>query len=192
MDGMTKVLLFMASCVFSQNIVFVRLLGCCGLNEDRRVEAAAGYGVAVALVMTLASAGAWMVREWLLVPLNAGYLQLMAFVLVILIAAWIVERIAAKLWPGSAKALDGALPGVAANCAVLGIALVNLEKAYGLGSAVLSGLFSGLGFLLAVVLLAGVQERLESSRIPAALKGLPITLISASLIALAFMGFIGI
>ena len=192
MNEIARILLFIVSCVFAQNVVFVRLLGCCEITEDRRVETAVGYGAAVAVVMTLAAAGSWMVLRWVLEPLNAGYLDLTACVLMALIAAWIVERAVSALFPKLAEGLDGCLLGIAANCAVLGIALINLEADCGLGTATLNGLFGGLSFLVAVVLMAGVQERLETSRVPESLRGLPITLISASLIALAFMGFLGL
>ena len=192
MSNITRVLLFIVSCVFTQNVVFTRLLGVCAPAEDRRVATAAGYGVVVALAMTLTAAGAWLVRSLALVPMHAEYLQLTALALVALIAAFIVEKCVVALKPALAGALEGNLPGIAANCAVLGIALVNLEAGCDLGRAVLNGLLGGLGFLVAIVLMAGVQDRLETSRVPESMKGLPITLVSASLIALAFMGFLGI
>lgn len=186
MSGIVRVLLFMASCVLAQNIVFTRLPGC-GVEEERGVRDAVVYGVAVALATAMTAAGAWMVRHFVVEPLNAGYVELVACALVALIAAWIAEKALGKWLNEGENSL-----GIAANCALLGIALINQEAGYDLGRATLSGLAAGLGFLLAVVLLAGVRERLEGSKIPEAMKGLPITLASASLIALAFMGFIGL
>ena len=192
MNGATGILLFMASCVLTQNIVFVRLLGADDLDKSRGIEAAAGFGLVMTLVMTVASALAWMVQHWILNPLGAAYLQLPAFVLVILLTAFAAARLVAQAKPALAESLNGSLAPLAANCAVLGIAIINLEAGYGLGGALLNGLLGGIGYLIAIVLMAGVQERLESSRIPEALKGMPIALISASLIALAFSGFMGL
>lgn len=192
MNGVSNILLFAASCLFAQNVVFVRLLGACALGEDRRVETAAGYGLAMTVAMTLSSALAWMAESWLLAPLNAQFLRLPACVAVVLLSSWIVARLAARLIPGLADALSESLAPLAANCALLGVAILNLEAGCGLGMALANGLLGGLGFLIAVVLMAGVQERLEFSKVPEALKGVPIALISASLIALAFGGFVGL
>ena len=192
MNGVSNILLFVASCLFAQNIVFVRLLGSCTLGENRRVETAAGYGLAMTAVTTLSSALVWMVEKWALAPLDAQFLRLPAYVLVILLSSWIVARLAAKLLPGLADALSVSLAPLAANSAVLGIAILNLEAGCGFGQALASGFLGGLGFLMAVVLMAGVQERLEFSKVPEPLKGVPIALISASLIALAFGGFVGL
>ena len=191
MSGIPRILLFMVSCVFTENFVFVRLLGCSALGEERRVGVAAGYGLATAAAMALASLGAWLAQRFVLEPLNAAQLYLIVDVLVILAASALVAWLAAKLWPALAPALSDGTTAIAANCAVLGAALINLEKGFGAGDALLNGLFGGLGFALALVLMAGVRERLEFSKIPAPLKGLPISLISAGLAALAFMGFAG-
>ena len=192
MNGVTNILLFVVSCLFTQNVVFVRLLGACDLGENRRVEVAAGYGLAMTMVMTLASALTWMVEKWALMPLGAEYLRIPAFVLVILLVSLLAARLAVKLLPVLAESLNDSFPHLAANCAVLGIAILNLEAGYGLSMALLSGFLGGLGFLIAIVLMSGVQERLEFSKVPEALKGIPIALISASLIALAFSGFAGL
>ena len=192
MTGISNILLFIVSCVFTQNIVFVRLLGCAELGEDRRVETAVGYGLAMTVVMTAASALCWLAERFLLAPLGAEYLRLPAYVAAILLTAWVVSLLIVKIRPGLAEALNDSLWHLAANCAVLGIAVLNLESGAGLGGALASGLLGGIGFLIAIVLMAGVQERLEFSKVPAALKGMPIALISASLIALAFSGFMGL
>ena len=192
MSDISRVLLFIVSCVFTQNVVFTRLLIGRGLAENRRVGVAAGLGLAVTLVMTLASLCGWVVYNCLLVPMHAEYLKIIALVAVVLLAAWVVELLLAKVCPALAGALGEGFTAAAVSCAVLGIAIINIDQGYGLGYAVLGGLFGGLGYLLALVLMAGVQDRLETSRIPRCLKGLPISLISASLIALAFMGFAGL
>ena len=192
MSNITSVLLFIVGCVFTQNIVFIRLLGACALDESRSIETALGYGVAATVVMVLASACTWLVDRYVLMSMNLEYLRLVAFVAIIWIAAFLVEQCVAKARPALAEALDGSFIYFAANCAVLGIAVLNVESAASLGASVVNGLLGGLGFLLAIALMAGVQERLETSRVPEAMRGLPITLVSASLIALAFMGFMGI
>ena len=190
---MTRVLLFLVSCVFTDNFVFSRLLGSSRLfDKSHRVELALGTGLAVAAVMTVVSALAWLANRFILAPLDLEYLQIVAFALIIGIIALIAERIAAKASPKLSEALGRSLPLLAANCAVLGAALINLDKAYGLGEAVLQGLFGGIGFLVALELMAGVQERLAGSKVPESMKGFPISLVAASLIAMAFMGFAGI
>lgn len=192
MSDISRILLLMVSCVFTQNVVLARLLGVGeAMDERRSVAAAAGLGVAVAAVMALASLCGWIVYHMVLVPLHAEYLELTAFALLLALLAWLAGLAVGKAWPALEEALGDSMPMIAVNCAVLGVALVNIDSGYGLGDAFLSGLFNGLGFLLAVVLMAGVQERLRFSRIPRAMKGLPISLVSASLMALAFMGFLG-
>lgn len=193
MTGITRILLFMVSCVFTQNVVFARLLGSgAAVTEKRGVGVAAGMGLAVTVVMTLTALCGWLAWNLALVPLNAQYLMITALVLIAAAAAWLSCAILGRLVPALSGALEESLPIIAVNCAVLGIAVLNIESGYGLGDAVLAGLFGGLGFLLAIVCMAGVQERIAYSRVPEPLKGLPISLISASLIALAFMGFMGL
>ena len=188
---MARVLLFLVSCVFTQNVVFGRLLGACELGENRRIAVAAALGGFTALVMTVASALGWAACELLLKPFGLMYLDLLALVGIILLVSFGAKLAAEKCFPQLAEGMGESLGMIAANCAVLGIALLNLEAGYGLGMSVLHGLFGGLGFTLAIVLMAGVQDRIEFSHVPESLKGLPISLISASLIALAFMGFMG-
>lgn len=191
MNEIGRVLLLAVSAVFTHNIVFSRLLGCAALGEERRVEVSVGYGLVMAAVMTLASVCAWLVDRLLLAPLHLEFLQVIAFVAIIVGLSLLAERLGAKLIPGLGDVLDGNFMLIAANSAVLGVALLNAEAGYGFGYALASGLFCGLGYCLAVVLMGGVWERLEFSRIPEPMKGLPIALVSASLIALAFMGFAG-
>ncbi len=190
---MTRTLLFLVSCVFTQNFVFAKLLGSSALfDEDRRVETAVGLGLVTAVIMALASAGCWALDRFVLERLHAGYLQVLAYVVVSLIAALLVGLCLKAVCPKLNDALNEAGMMIAVNCAALGVALLNADAGYGIADAALHGLFGGLGFLLAITLMAGVQERIKYSRIPEPMKGLPITLISASLMALAFMGFMGI
>lgn len=192
MSAVTNVLLFIVGCVFTQNVVFVRLLGCCGLTENRRIETAIGYGLAATVVMTLASALNAVVYQFALAPAHLEYLQLPAYVLVIVLCTLAVGKAAGSVCPALRDAVDDNFLYFAANCAVLGIALLNADKGVDIVTALVNGLMGGLGFLVAIVLMAGVQERIEFSPIPEAFKGLPITMISASLIAMALMGFMGI
>ena len=193
MSGIARILLFMVSCVFTHNFIFSRFLGCCPfLGVSRKVETAASMGLAVTFVMGLASLFSWMVYHWILVPLHIEYLQTGAFILVIAALVQLVEMFLKKTSPALYRGLGIYLPLITTNCAVLGVAVLNIDEAYNLGYAVLNGVFGALGFLLAIVCMAGVTERLETSKIPEPLKGFPITLISASLMAMAFMGFAGL
>lgn len=186
-----KILLFLVSCVFTQNIVFVRLMGAGTLHEKTgSVGVAAIVGVFTALVMTLSAAVNWLIYQKALVALNAQSLELVAFVLVIFAAASLVGRLMKQIVPAAGDALGENYLPLAANCAVLGASMLGTDG--GFAQAIGHGFFGGLGFLLAMVLLAGVRERLEFSNVPKSMRGLPIALVSASLIALAFMGFQGL
>ena len=185
---MTRILLFMVSCVFTHNIVLGRMMGAGALTDgDRSIENAALLGLVVTVIMTVSAAVNWLIGSLLLTSLNAQYLQIPAFVLVIALAIVCVEQLCSSKLP----LLAGQTVPLTAVCALLGISVLNAQAGYGIGDAILNGLFSGLGFLLAIVLMAGVQERIRFSRVPQTLKGFPISLISASLMALAFMGFMG-
>lgn len=190
---MTRTLLFLVSCVFTQNFVFARLLGTSALfDEDRRVETALGLGLATAVVMTLAAALSWALERLVLAPMHAEYLLPLCGVAASLASALLVGLCLKKAFPALGAALNESGVYIAVNCAALGAALLNAEAGLGFADAVLRGLFGGLGFLLAITLMAGIQERIRYSHIPEAMKGLPISLVSAGLIALAFMGFMGI
>ena len=191
MTQLTRALLLLVSCVFTQNFVFVQLLGASpALKRAGTITTAAVVGVYTTLVMTLASAMNWMVYHELLTPLSARSLSLIAFVLVIAGAAWLVGKLFTAIKPALGEALGENWTLLAANCAVLGASIMGLGG--GFARSTLTGLFGGLGFLLAIFLMAGVNERLEFSNVPKAMRGLPITLVSAGLIALAFMGFTGL
>ena len=193
MSQVTKVLLFMVSCVLTHNFIFSRFLGCCPfLGVSKKVETAASMGLAVTLVMTLASVITWCIEYLILVPLHVEYLQTCSFILVIAALVQMIEMFLKKNSPGLYKALGIYLPLITTNCAVLGVAVLNVNESYNLGYSIMSGAFGGLGFMLAIVLMAGVRERLETSKIPEPVKGFPISLICASLMAVAFMGFGGL
>ena len=188
-----NVILFMISCILTNNFIFNKFLGCCPfLGVSSKVETAASMGIAVTFVMTIASLFAWMVNAWVLVPLELEYMQTIAFILMISGVVKFVEMFMKKSMPALYSALGIYLPLITTNCAVLGVATLNVKEGYNLLFSVLNGTFSALGFLLAIVLMAGVRERLESSKIPKCMKGFPISLVTAGLMAMAFMGFNGL
>lgn len=182
--------------ILIQNFVLVQFLGICPfLGVSKKVETAVGMGFAVVFVMACASAITWAVQQ-LLVLFGIEYLQTIAFILVIAVLVQFVEMFLQKSIPSLYNSLGIYLPLITTNCAVLGVAIVNITKFGGAElsflKSVIYGTSAGLGFTLAIVLFAGVRERLESSDIPGFLKGMPITLITASLLSIAFMGFSGL
>ncbi len=191
--SIVEILLFMVSCILTHNFIFNRFLGCCPfLGVSSKVETSVSMGLAVTFVMTIASLFCWLIYNLLLVPFELTYMSTISFILVIAALVQFVEMFLKKSSPTLYSALGIYLPLITTNCAVLGVATLNMNNSYGLLQSVLNGTFSALGFLLAIVLMAGVRERLESSKIPACMKGFPITLVSAGLMAVAFMGFNGL
>ena len=188
-----NVLLFLVSCVLSNNFIFSRFLGCCPfLGVSSKVETAAGMGMAVTFVMGLASLFTSLVYQYVLYPLGLTYLSTISFILIIASLVQFVEMFLKKSSPALYKSLGIYLPLITTNCAVLGVATINVSAQYDILSSVLNGVFRALGFLLAIVLMAGVRERLETSHIPETFKGFPIGLFTAGLMAVAFMGFSGL
>jgi len=188
-----NVLLFLVSSVLSNNFIFSRFLGCCPfLGVSSKVETAAGMGMAVTFVMGLASLFTSLVYQYVLYPLGLTYLSTISFILIIASLVQFVEMFLKKSSPALYKSLGIYLPLITTNCAVLGVATINVSAQYDILSSVLNGVFSALGFLLAIVLMAGVRERLETSHIPETFKGFPIGLFTAGLMAVAFMGFSGL
>ncbi len=182
--------------IFIQNFVLVQFLGICPfLGVSKKVETAIGMGFAVVFVMACASAITWAVQQ-LLILFNIEYLQTIAFILVIAVLVQFVEMFLQKSIPSLYNSLGIYLPLITTNCAVLGVAIVNITKFGGTEfsflKSVVYGTSAGIGFTFAIVLFAGVRERLESSDIPEFLKGMPITLITAGLLSIAFMGFSGL
>ena len=189
----TNFLLFMVSCVLTNNFIFSRYLGCCPfLGVSGKVETAAGMGLAVTFVMGLASLVTYLVYHYLLLPLGLAYLITISFILVIAALVQFVEMFLKKSVPALYSALGIYLPLITTNCAVLGVTILNIDEGYNLLWSVLNGVFGALGFLLAIVLMAGVRERLETSNIPKAFKGFPISLVIAGLMSVAFLGFAGL
>ena len=186
--------------IFVQNFVLVKFYGICPfLGVSKKVDTALGMGMAVTFVMTLASIMTWLCQTFILVPLNIEYMQTIAFIVIIAALVQFVEMFLQKSIPSLYSALGIYLPLITTNCAVLGVALLNVRTAsvisdsasFTLIESIINGFSAGLGFMIAIVLFAGVRERLENSDIPKALEGFPIALISASLLAMAFLGFQG-
>ncbi len=187
--------------IFVQNFVLVKFYGICPfLGVSKKTDTALGMGMAVTFVMTLASIMTWLCQSYILVPLKIEYMQTIAFIVIIAALVQFVEMFLQKSIPSLYSALGIYLPLITTNCAVLGVTLLNVRSAsllnpgaesYTLIEAIINGFSAGIGFLLAIVLFAGVRERLENSDIPKALEGFPIALISASLLAMAFLGFQG-
>ena len=180
------------STVLTENYILVKFYGICPfMGVSKKIDTALGMGMAVTFVMALASAACWAVNL-LLIALNAEYMQTVAFILVIASIVQVVEMFLKKSVPALYKALGVFLPLITTNCAVLGVALVNVQEGYDFLQSVINGVAGGLGFTLAIVLFASVRERVDKTDCPQAFKGFPITLISAGLLALAFMGFSGL
>ncbi len=187
------IFLFFVNCVFTNNFIFSRFLGNCPyLGVSSKLETATGMGFAVTFVMGLASLFCYLVYTYVLVWLKLQYLDTIAFIFIIASLVQFVEMFMKKSLPALYSALGIYLPLITTNCAVLGVALLNMRSEYGLLESVLSGVFGALGFLLAIVLMAGIRERLESSDIPKAFQGFSISLVIAGLMAIAFLGFSGL
>ena len=179
--------------LLSQNFILVKFYGICPfMGVSKKIDTALGMGMAVTFVMALASAVCYGVYYGLLVKLGLEYLETVAFILVIAALVQVVEMFLKKSIPALYKALGVFLPLITTNCAVLGVVLVNVQGGYNFLLSVINGAAGGLGFTLAIVLFASVRERVEKADCPACFKGFPITLISAGLLALAFMGFSGL
>ena len=181
------------SALLTENFILVKFYGICPfMGVSKKIDTALGMGMAVTFVMAIASAACWAVYNLILVKLDLEYMQTVAFILVIAAIVQVVEMFLKKAVPALYKALGIYLPLITTNCAVLGAALVNVQKGYDFLQSVFYGACGGLGFTLAIVLFASVRERVEKADCPACFKGFPITLISAGLLALAFMGFSGL
>ena len=194
MDGYVQSLLgILISAILTENFILVKFYGICPfMGVSKKIDTALGMGMAVTFVMALASAACWAVNAFLLVPLKLEYMQTVAFILVIASIVQVVEMFLKKSVPALYKALGIFLPLITTNCAVLGVALVNVQSDYDFLLSVVNGACGGLGFTLAIVLFASVRERVDKADCPDCFKGYPIALISAGLLALAFMGFSGL
>lgn len=175
------------------NVVLSQFLGLCPfLGVSKKVETAAGMGTAVIFVITLASAVAGVIYNYVLVPLDITYLQTIVFILVIAALVQFVEMVLKKFMPGLYVALGVYLPLITTNCAVLGVALTNVQKNYGIVTGIVNGFATAAGFTVAIVILAGIREKMEYNDVPQSFKGMPIVLVTAGLMAIAFCGFAGL
>ncbi|MCR4739277.1 MAG: RnfABCDGE type electron transport complex subunit A [Lachnospiraceae bacterium] len=178
---------------FISNVVLSQFLGICPfLGVSKKVKTAAGMGSAVVFVITLASLVAGVIYKFMLVPLNITYLQTIVFILVIAALVQFVEMFLKKKMKGLYQALGVYLPLITTNCAVLGVALTNVTKSYDILQGVVNGFATAVGFLIAIVILAGIREKIEYNNIPKAFRGMPIVLLTACLMAIAFFGFSGL
>ena len=190
---MADYLLLFVGTVLVNNFVLVKFLGLCPfMGVSKKLETAMGMGLATTFVMTLASICAWLIDTWILIPLNLVYLRTLAFILVIAVVVQFTEMVVRKTSPALYRLLGIFLPLITTNCAVLGVVLLNVQNNYNFISSVVYGITGGLGFLLAIVLFASIRERLVFADYPKCWDGFPIALITAGLMALAFMGFSGL
>ena len=180
------------SAILTENFILVKFYGICPfMGVSKKIDTALGMGMAVTFVMALASAACWAVNL-VLVALNLSYMQTVVFILVIASIVQVVEMFLKKSVPALYKALGVFLPLITTNCAVLGVVLVNVQEGYDFLQSVVCGTCGGLGFTLAIVLFASVRERVDKADCPKSFRGFPIALITAGLLALAFMGFSGL
>jgi len=190
---MVELLLILISAVFVNNFVLARFLGICPfLGVSKKVETALGMGMAVIFVMTVASVVTWFIQYLVLIPFGIEYLQTIAFILVIASLVQLVEMVIQKTSPVLYQSLGIFLPLITTNCAVLGVAVLNIQKSYSFIESVVFALGAGLGFTLAMVLFAGLRERIDICPVPKSFRGTAIALVTAGLLSLAFMGFAGL
>ena len=183
----------LVAAILSENFILVKFYGICPfMGVSKKIDTALGMGMAVTFVMALASAACWAVDALILQPLSLGYMQTVAFILVIASIVQVVEMFLKKAVPALYKALGIFLPLITTNCAVLGVALLNVQKGYDFLQSVFNGACGGLGFTVSIVLFASLRERVDKAECPECFKGFPLTLIAAGLMALAFMGFSGL
>lgn len=178
---------------FISNVVLSQFLGICPfLGVSKKVKTAVGMGSAVVFVITLASLVASVIYKFILVPLDITYLQTIVFILVIAALVQFVEMFLKKSMPSLYQALGVYLPLITTNCAVLGVALTNVQKSYGILESVVNGFATAVGFLVSITILAGLREKMEYNNVPKAFRGMPIVLLTAGLMAIAFFGFSGL
>ncbi len=190
---MKELLLIAVGSALVNNVVLSQFLGLCPfLGVSKNVKTAAGMGAAVTFVLTISSLVTGLIYQFMLVPLELTYLQTIVFILVIAALVQLVEMFLKKTSPGLYASLGVYLPLITTNCAVLGVALTNVQKSYGLLEGVVNGFATAIGFLLAIVIMAGLREKMEYNDIPPSFQGMPIVLVTAGLMAIAFFGFSGL
>ena len=193
MNQIFELLAITLGAILANNFIFSQFLGICPfLGVSKKVDTAVGMGLAVTFVMGLASAVCFVVNNYVLIPLGLGYMQTVAFILVIASLVQFIEMFLQKSMPSLYTALGVYLPLITTNCAVLGVVLLNVQNNYNFISSVVYGVTGGIGFLVAIVLFASIREKLVFAEYPKAFEGFPIALVTAGLMALAFMGFSGL
>jgi electron transport complex protein RnfA len=190
---MTKLIIILLSAVFINNYVLSRFLGICPfLGVSKKLDSATGMSLAVIFVMLMATAATWPIQTYLLDPNGLGYLQTIVFILVIAALVQLVEIVLKRYIPSLHQSLGVYLPLITTNCAVLGVTILNIDENYDFIQSMVNSLGSGLGFFLAMVMFSGVRSKIEGADIPESFKGLPVTLIAASITSLSFLGFGGV
>ena len=190
---MKELILILMGGVLINNYVLQKTIGICPfLGVSKKIDQASGMGIAVTFVMLCATAATWPIQTYLLTPNKLDYLQTIVFILVIAALVQFVEIVLKKFLPALHKSLGVYLPLITTNCAVLGVTIQNITDEYNFVESMISSLGVGLGFLLAMVLFAGVRSRIENCPAPKCFRGVPITLVAASLVSLAFLGFGGV
>ena len=193
METVTELLVILIGSSLVSNVVLSQFLGLCPfLGVSRKTNTAAGMGAAVIFVITLASAVAGLMYRFILQPLHIEYLQTICFILVIAALVQFVEMFLRKAMPALYEALGVYLPLITTNCAVLGVALTNVQKEYGILTGIVNGFATAVGFTIAIVILAGLREKMEHNDFPESFKGMPAVLLTAGLMAIAFCGFSGL
>jgi electron transport complex protein RnfA len=193
MPPLAKLFLIILSASLTNNFVLIRFLGLCPfVGVSNQIDSSIGMGGAVIFVMTLASSITWLIQYFILVPFKIEFLQTIAFILVIASLVQFIEMLIKKISPTLKQALGLYLPLITTNCAVLGVAILNIRDGYTFIESAISGFGAGLGFTVVLVAMAGIRERLDLAPLPDSLKGAPITFVIASILSMAFLGFIGL
>lgn len=188
-----NIILLAISAAFVNNVILSQFMGICPfLGVSKKISTAAGMGGAVIFVMTIASTVTSLIYYYVLVPLELKYMNTIVFILVIAALVQFVEMFLKKAVPSLYQALGVYLPLITTNCAVLGIALRNVENSYNIGESIINGMFSAVGFAVAIIIMAGIREKIDKNDVPESFKGAPIVLITAGLMAIAFMGLNGL
>ena len=188
-----KLLSITLGAILANNFIFSQFLGCCPfLGVSKKVDTAVGMGVAVTFVMGLASAVCFVVNKYILIPLDLAYMQTVAFILVIASLVQFIEMFLQKAMPALYTALGVYLPLITTNCTILGVTILNIDNGYNFMESIVCAAGAGIGFLVAMVLFSGVRRKVEQAVTPKCFQGLPITLVSAAVTSLSFMGFGGI
>ena len=190
---MRELLMIAVGSALVNNVVLSQFMGLCPfLGVSRKIKTAGGMGTAVIFVITLASAVAGLIYKFILQPLHIEYLETIVFILVIAALVQFVEMFLKKAMPSLYQAVGVYLPLITTNCAVLGVAITNVQKEYGILTGIVNGFATALGFTIAIVILAGLREKMEYNEVPESFKGMPMVLLTAGLMAIAFCGFSGL